>query len=136
MTLVIDMAPEMEGRLRDKAAREGLSPEEYAARAVEERLERVGSRDVPRPARAASGLLNEMEWRVSPDTWGRYRALIGKRDDGSLTAEEQGELIGLCDHIEVANARRIGALVELAALRRTSLDGLMWELGIPQQTYE
>ena len=111
--------------MRDDAGQEGMDPDRYARHMLEEQLRRKRQANALRPASAAPELFNEFEWRVSPDTWGRYRALIGKRDSGDLTAEEHSELIGLCDRVEIANARRIGALVELAALRRTSLDGLM-----------
>lgn len=38
MTLQIDLTPEIEDRLRDKAAREGLSPGELARRLIENGL--------------------------------------------------------------------------------------------------
>lgn len=135
MTLVINMAPEMERRLRDKAAREGLEPERYVLRTVEESLGRADDGNGPHLSHSEAELLDQVDLGVSSETWDRYYALIGKRDDGTLTGEEHGELIGLSDGIEVANARRIGALVELAALRQTSLEELMRALGIPSYTY-
>ena len=47
MTLILDMAPEMETQIREEAAREGIEPEQYVLEAVKERLER------DRQARAA-----------------------------------------------------------------------------------
>lgn len=135
MTLVIDMAPEMEGRLRDQAAREGLAPERYVLQTVAERLDRADDANTPHLPQAEAELLDRVDLGVSPEDWDRYHALIGKRDDGTLTGEEHRELIGLSDGIEVANARRIGALVELAALRHTSIEELMQLLGIPSYTY-
>lgn len=135
MTLVIDMAPETERRLRDEAAREGLEPERYARHMLEEQLHRERQTDVSRLPRSEAELLDQVDLGVSSETWDRYYALIGKRDDGTLTGEEHGELIGLSDGIEVANARRIGALVELANLRGTTLDELMDALGIVKPTY-
>lgn len=135
MALTIDMAPDMETRLRDEAAREGVEPERFILQTVAERLGRAGGAGAPHLPRAESELLDEMDLGVSPDAWDRYHMLIGRRDDGSLTAEEHGELIKLSDGIEVANARRVHALIELAALRHTSLEELMRTLGIPSYTY-
>jgi len=135
MTLVIDMAPEMEGRLRDKAAQEGLEPERYVLRTVEESLGRADNDNALHLSCSEAELLDQVNLGVSSEIWDRYYALIGKRDDGTLTGEEHGELIGLSDGIEVANARRIGALVELANLRGTTLDELMDALGIVKPTY-
>ena len=134
MTLVIDMAPETERLLRDKAAREGVEPERYVLRTVEESLRRADDGDAPYLSCSEAELLDQMDLGISSETWDRYYALIGKRDEGTLTGEEHAELIGLSDGIEVANARRIGALVELAALRQTSLEELMQALGIPSYT--
>ncbi len=47
MTLIINIPPEMEARVREAAAREGIEPEQYVLNAVKERLER------DRQARAA-----------------------------------------------------------------------------------
>ena len=135
MTLILDMAPEMETQIREEAARKGLEPERYVLRAVEKLLGQRGQTNAPLLPRAEAELLDRVDLGVSPETWDRYYALIGKRDDGTLTAEQHRELIGLSDDIEAANARRVGALVELAKLRHISIENLMQTLGIPSYTY-
>jgi hypothetical protein len=45
-------------------------------------------------------------------------------------------LVDIADQIELANARRIAALIQLAQLRHTSLEELMDQLGIQPPSVE
>lgn len=135
MTLVIDMAPEMEGRLRDQAAREGLAPERYVLQTVEERLDRAGNGNAPRLPLAESELLQRINEGLPAETWRQYHTLIAMRDAGTLTSDDQKMLVNLIDKVEIAHARRMEYLVELANLRGTTLDELMDSLGIVRPTY-
>lgn len=63
----------------------------------------------------------------------RYRELIRKRQDESLTKPEYQELLLMTDEAELHYASRIQALAELAELRQTDLDTLMHELGLTQR---
>lgn len=45
MTLIIDLAPEMETRLHEIAARQGQDPTSFVKAAVEEKLQRVAMED-------------------------------------------------------------------------------------------
>lgn len=47
MTLTIDLPPELEERLQEESAREGLPAEEYARRVLEERLLPAGADAAP-----------------------------------------------------------------------------------------
>jgi len=60
----------------------------------------------------------------------RYRELIKKRQEETLTDEEYNELLRLSDESEQRQAERLEALMELARLRNTSLRELMDALGI------
>lgn len=135
MTLILDMAPEMEAQVREKAAREGLEPERYVLGAVEELLGQQGQASEPHLNRAESELLQQINEGLPADTWREYRMLIAKRDAETLTEEEYQALIRLTDTVEIAHARRIGHLVELANLRETTLDELMDALGIGKPNY-
>jgi hypothetical protein len=79
-----------------------------------------------------SDLLKEINLGVSADTWTEYHILIAKRQAETLTEEEQQQLIEISDRLEVANVRRMKALIELANLRGQSLSTLMQELGISE----
>jgi hypothetical protein len=78
-----------------------------------------------------SELLKEINLGLSVDTWSAYHSLIAKRQAETLTEAEGRQLIEISDELEVANVRRMKALIELANLRGQSLDSLMQELGIP-----
>ena len=77
-----------------------------------------------------SDILKEINLGVSTDTWAEYHTLIAKRQAETLTDEEQHQLIGISNLLEVANVRRMKALIELSNLRGQSLDAVMQELGI------
>lgn len=81
-------------------------------------------------------LLQQINLGISPATWQRYEELKAKRRALTLTDDEHAELIAISDQIEIANARRIGALIQLADLRQTSLEALMAKLGIQQPGVE
>ena len=49
MTLILDMAPEMETWIREEAARKGLEPERFVLRAVEKLLGQRGQENTPSP---------------------------------------------------------------------------------------
>lgn len=65
----------------------------------------------------------------------RYRELIRKRDDDTLTAGERKELLSLTDEDERFDVDRLEALTELARLRDQSLRDLMRDLGIAPNRY-
>jgi hypothetical protein len=79
-----------------------------------------------------SDLLKEINLGVSTDTWAEYHRLIAKRQAEILTEGEQEQLIEISDSLEVANVRRMNALIELTNMRGQSLDAVMQELGISE----
>jgi hypothetical protein len=79
-----------------------------------------------------SDLLKEINLGVSADTWAEYHRLIANRQAEILTDSEQEQLIEISDRLEIANVRRMKALIELANMRDRSLDAVMQELGIPE----
>lgn len=79
---------------------------------------------------AESDLLKQINIGIVLNTWQRYEELKAKRRDATLSPAEHEELISIGNKIEIANAQRISALSQLAALRHTSLEELMDQLGI------
>ncbi|HEX4963112.1 MAG TPA: hypothetical protein VF173_19940 [Thermoanaerobaculia bacterium] len=65
-----------------------------------------------------------------------YATLKAKRRAGTLTPQEQAELIALSDQVEEMNVQRMGFVVQLASLRQIPVDALMDELGIKSPLYE
>jgi hypothetical protein len=60
----------------------------------------------------------------------RVASLIEKRDDCSLTVEENTELLQRADEVERRGVERLEALSKLAELRGVSLRALMQSLGV------
>ncbi|NUQ61558.1 MAG: hypothetical protein HUU20_03665 [Pirellulales bacterium] len=130
MTLTIDIAPELESQIRDRAAQQGLDLPEYVVRALREHLSQTESRGPPHLAKAEARLLQEINVGPPEEVWHRYRALIQKRQAEMLAEAEQAELIAISDLLEELNARRLERLAELARMRNTSLTAVMEQLGI------
>lgn len=135
MTLIIGFTPEIEAKLRDEAAKEGLDPDRYVLHTLTERWGQPREADPPHLSRAESELLQRINEGLPAETWRQYHSLLTKRDAGTLTADEQKTLVGLIDTIEIVHARRMGDLVALANLRQTTLEELMDALGIVKPTY-
>jgi tRNA A37 N6-isopentenylltransferase MiaA len=133
-TITLELTPELEQELRDKAAKEGLDPSHYIVNTLKERL-RSPLRDVSRLSKAEADLLQKINLGLPSEMWEHYHALIAKRRAETLTAEEQATLIEISDQIEQANTRRIQYLLELGSLRGTSLEAVMQELGIEAPAY-
>jgi len=136
MTVTIDLAPDLEARLRDEAARRGMDFNTYVNTRV---LDAVGGVDQGSDrghgnsqslSAAEADLLQRINAGPTEEVWRRYHALVAKRRAETLSPAEHAELIDLSDRIEEANAQRIGHLVELARLRGRSLSVLMAQLGI------
>jgi hypothetical protein len=81
-------------------------------------------------SREEAALLQQINKGLPEEVWQRYRALVARRRAETLTPEEHKELIELSDRMEEVNARRMEHLVELARLRRMSLEAVMQQLGI------
>jgi len=60
----------------------------------------------------------------------RAQSLLAKRDDATLTREENDELFEVAEEIERRGVDRLKALTELAELRGVSLPALMRSLGV------
>jgi hypothetical protein len=129
MTLMLNIDPVLEQRLREHAARRGINPDSYAVAAIEERL-RLDSGPPARLSHEESELLSQISVGLSEEIWRHYDQLIAKRRAESLTPDEHQKLMQITNTIEEDHARRIGLLVKLAHLRNVPLESLMRDLGI------
>ena len=129
MNLTIPITPDIESRLREVAASQGVDPDEYVANALRVHLQAASSA-VPHLSADESRLLGEINQGLSEQQWKRYRELIEKRRAEQLSPEEHAELITISDLVERLNVRRMECLTQLAALRGTTLPKLMEQLGI------
>ncbi len=87
-------------------------------------------RRAPRLAQRESELLAEINRGFPELSLVRFRRLVRRRRQGSLSPAEVEELRGLSDRFEEIEAHRAERLAELAGLRKTTLPDLMRELGI------
>jgi hypothetical protein len=67
---------------------------------------------------------------LSAQDWRRYYELVDRRQAEELNEHECVELTEISHRIEDFNNRRLECLVQLAALRRTTLPALLNDLGI------
>ena len=95
-------------------------------RAQELRAERMA----PHLSVRETELLTQINEGASDETWARYRDLRSRRDSPAFTASEHQELLDLYDVIELQHSRRISAVVDLAQLRKQSVEELMDILGL------
>lgn len=134
MAMTIDIAPEVELKIRSLAARQGMSPESYLSDLVETNVRKYEPGERITPANEKR-ILQQINVGLSQVQWERYHDLLQKRDSRNLSAEEYQELLQITNSIEILNARRIEALAELAQLRQKPIRTVMAELGITPPFY-
>src|SRR5205823_13852100 len=100
MSLVIDLPPELDRRLRQEADREGTDPSTYLLRLVARQLSSMPPAGPPALDVEEGALLQQINLGVPTKTWERYHELIERRRAETLTEQEQRELIGISDAIE------------------------------------
>jgi hypothetical protein len=74
--------------------------------------------------------LKEIHRPLPADTLARYRELLGRRDAGTLSDDEHGELCALSDWLEQLNAERLGRVADLARSRGATLSEMMKQLDL------
>jgi hypothetical protein len=113
MALTIILQPEVEARMRDEAARDGLTVEQVTARRL---------------------LETDLLWRIrtaAPEAETReLHRLLRRRRVVSLTEAEQARLQTLLDEREMRAAERMQDLAQLSQLRSMPVRQLMEQLGI------
>lgn len=129
MPFFLEIEPELEQQLQVAAGQAGLTPDKYIVDTLQQRLQHNQSR-IPHLSADEARLFNQINQSLAAIQWQRYHELVTKRDDETLTAPEQAELIALSDQIEVANVQRMTAILELAQLRMTTPTALMHALGL------
>lgn len=75
-------------------------------------------------------LLEKIYTKLPAATQERYDLLTKKRRAETISAEEYGELLELVHVSEHYNVERLKCIVELAALRKVTVEQLMEQLGL------
>lgn len=126
MSIVVALRPELEAWLEEEAAREGVTPGEAVARALE--AQRAAKQT---PTRLSDAELTErIRHSFSQEFWSRYRPLYRKLWNETITEEERREFIRLNDQVEAKTVVRTELLIELSRRRGQTLPQTMQELGI------
>jgi hypothetical protein len=86
--------------------------------------------ETPNLSAEETKLLLKINHDLPPAARNRMNELIDRRQAGLITPAELEELIRLTDQSEEIGVERLKCLIELAALRNTTLDELMQQLGI------
>lgn len=129
MGINIEIGVELASQLRQEAEQRGISLDHHIVELLEStRPGATGS--AKRLSSQETDLLQKINAAIPLETWVRYRALVEKKEQHSISPEELQELIRLTDEIEIANAERLGYLIELASVRGVSVQELMKSLGI------
>jgi hypothetical protein len=121
MPLTLTLDPALEQRLLLEAQISGLSLETWLAQDLKSRFQADVTETV---------LLQRITLGLPESFWLAYRALIKKRDNQTLTAAEQLELIAMSDQTEELTLQRTEALLELAHRRNTTLEALRLQFGL------
>lgn len=125
MTLVLELPPDIEMKVREVAQAEGVD----VSALVRETLEiRVRQYDSARPLTESELLIRINRSGFSEAFWEHFRALAAKREAGTLTPEEHKELLWHTEQTENRDAERLPYLFQLAALRGMTVQALMTQL--------
>lgn len=121
----------MEDLLEGIANLEISELEELADKIIDLRAERR----VPSIPQDEAILLEKIKSGVPSQVRRRYEQLLPKLLDESMSPAEHKEYLSLIDQIKLADAERMRNLIALAALRNSTIDIVMDELGLRQPTY-
>lgn len=116
---------------------------EFANELPDDELEQLVSRLLMKNAERRQPHLSEEETRLmltinrglSSEERQRYLELHQKRVDETISPTEYQELLTLVERIETIQAERLGALIELAQIQKTTVKELMDRLQIKSPHY-
>ena len=129
MILNIDITTDLEFRIREEAAKQGIDVSQYVVSALQDRFRSAGAKEA-RLTAEESQRLEEINRGLSQTQWTRYYDLVAKRQRDNLSDDEYAELVATSDRIEELNARRMECLAELSRLRGVTLPQLLHQFGI------
>jgi hypothetical protein len=127
MTIVLNLRQDLEKLLREKAAQDGINPEAFALKLLEDQLATKSVAELP-----DSELVLEAARGLPESAWKRHQELIDlQQTQETLDDVRHRELVELNELIEATHARRMEYVAELARRRGVELRDVMDELGFP-----
>ena len=130
MSILIQVKPSIENRLREIALKKGLKIDQFISQFLENNFS-DGSFSQPSVSAREAALLQQVNLGIAPETWQLYAILKEKFQDNTIASVELTQLQKITEQVEGANVKRIEALGELAQIRNVSLDVVMAQLGLP-----
>lgn len=127
MSITLELPADMDSKLRARASRRGMTPEDYLRTIALDRL---------RPRRSSYQSLSaeeqetiaKLNGELTRDFWHRYKELERKIISGDFSEAERDEALELARQSEAWNVRRISAINEMAERRGMKWDALMRQL--------
>lgn len=129
MSITINIESELKERLGKLAAAQGYQLDDFIVKMLEEQ---VTPYELTVDQKHDLELLQKINLGLPISIWERYDQLKRKREAEQLNPDEQLELIEISDQIEEAHAARMPFLIELAELRKISLETLLEQLDLKQ----
>ena len=129
MSLTIQLPLTTEHYLRESATREGMSLERYITQLLTATSISRNAKKSEQPLTEAE-LLKHCQLAVQTDDLAEYHRLRTLYKLNKITDAERESLIQLNDLIEIAHAKRMAYVLQLATLRNVSLEQTMKDLGI------
>lgn len=130
MSILIQVKPSIENRLREIALKKGLKIDQFISQFLENNFSDAPFLQPSVSAREAV-LLQRVNLDIAPETWQLYTILKEKFQNNTMTSAELTQLQKITAQVEAANVKRIEVLGELAQIRNVSLDVVMAQLGLP-----
>ncbi|MCC6463593.1 MAG: hypothetical protein IT260_24195 [Saprospiraceae bacterium] len=132
MSVTIALPPGVEEQLRDTAAQQGLSIEQYITQVVLSGIS--GSNQPDAEALSEDDLLQRIQLNIQARDLDAYYELVARRKADQLRPEEYETLLALTNRIELAHAERMKYVAALAKWRGVSLEQIILDLGLQSQT--
>jgi len=129
MSILIQITPSLEDRLKEKALKNGLRLDQFVSQFLEHTFSETPPSTSVVWGREAE-LLQKINLDIPPETWQLYEALKRKHEKHIATEEESKQLVLITNQVEEANVRRIAVLLELAQIRSIPIQILMQQLGL------
>ena len=128
MSLTIQLPVTTEHYLRESATREGMPLERYISQLLT--ATSISKNTKKKKLLTEQELLAHCQLDIQTDDLEEYHRLRTLFKLDKITEDERENLIQLNDLIEIAHAKRMSYVLQLAQLRNISLEKAMLDLGI------
>ncbi len=126
MAITIDLPISLEEKIRQAAAESGTSINGY----IVQLLSKSKERPKQKKQLSEAELLEKITLSISEKEWIVYRHLVALRRGEKMNEEEYNRLVLLGEKIEKAGVKRLNYLIQLADLRKVTLNKVIADLGI------